>query len=172
MIKAILLKPLDGDPEGSVREFDRADFDRLVAMGAICADDGTAPKRKLSVLDVAAQITAGNEELARLEQLVMEAGTRHQKAIDAVAEAERTTAERLDVLRRDVAGAERSAAERLDALKVSVADAEAAAQERRRVLAQEGEAAPKAEKAAPPVANKAAPPVANKGDAAAGQVKG
>ncbi|KQP36688.1 hypothetical protein [Methylobacterium sp. Leaf100] len=171
MIKAILLKPLDGDPEGSVREFDRADFDRLEAMGAICVDDGTGPRRKLSVLDVAAQIAAGTEELARLDRLVTEAGERHRKAVDAAAEAERTTAERLDVLRRDVVGTERSTAERLDALKRSVADAEAAAQERKRVLAHEAEAA-KAEKAAPAVSNKAAPPVANKGDPAAPVTKG
>lgn len=35
MIKAILLKPLDGDPEGSSREFDQTDFTRLEAMGAV-----------------------------------------------------------------------------------------------------------------------------------------
>ncbi|KQP34297.1 hypothetical protein ASF27_01680 [Methylobacterium sp. Leaf102] len=172
MIKAILLKPLDGDTEGSVREFDRADFDRLEAMGAICVDDGTGPRRKPSVRDVASQIAAGNEELARLVHLVTEAGERHRKAIDAVAEAERAAAERLDLLRRDVAGAERSTAERLDALKRSVADAEAAARERGRALAQEDDAAPKAEKAAPAVIDKAAPPVANKGDPAPSSVKG
>lgn len=35
MIKAELLKPLDGHPEGTVREFDKPDFDRLVAYGAV-----------------------------------------------------------------------------------------------------------------------------------------
>jgi len=35
MIKATLLKPLDGDPEGSEREFEKTDFDRLEAMGAV-----------------------------------------------------------------------------------------------------------------------------------------
>lgn len=35
MIKAELLKPLDGDPEGTIREFDKPDFDRLVAYGAV-----------------------------------------------------------------------------------------------------------------------------------------
>lgn len=37
MVKAILLKPLDGDPEGSEREFDKVDFDRLEAMHAVRA---------------------------------------------------------------------------------------------------------------------------------------
>lgn len=41
MIKATLIKPLDGDPEGTVREFSPADFERLVAKGAVrSADDG------------------------------------------------------------------------------------------------------------------------------------
>lgn len=39
MIKAILTKPLDGDPEGTIREFNKADFDRLLAKGAIRAAD-------------------------------------------------------------------------------------------------------------------------------------
>jgi len=43
MIKAILIKPLDGDPEGSEREFDKVDFDRLEALGAVRkAGDGAA----------------------------------------------------------------------------------------------------------------------------------
>lgn len=37
MIKAVLLKPLDGFPAGSEREFDKADFDRLKGMGAVKA---------------------------------------------------------------------------------------------------------------------------------------
>lgn len=37
MIKAILLKPLDGDPIGSPREFDKLDFARLEAMHAVRA---------------------------------------------------------------------------------------------------------------------------------------
>lgn len=37
-VKAILLKPLDGFAEGSIREFDQADFDRLVALHAIKAE--------------------------------------------------------------------------------------------------------------------------------------
>ncbi|MDP9837595.1 hypothetical protein J2T09_002347 [Neorhizobium huautlense] len=42
MIKAILTKPLDGHPEGSEREFDKVDFDRLEALGAVRkAGDGT-----------------------------------------------------------------------------------------------------------------------------------
>ena len=35
MVKAILTKPLDGDPEGTEREFDQADFDTLKRMGAV-----------------------------------------------------------------------------------------------------------------------------------------
>lgn len=35
MIKAKLLKPLDGDAEGTIREFDKADFETLLAMGAV-----------------------------------------------------------------------------------------------------------------------------------------
>jgi hypothetical protein len=35
MIKAILTKPLDGMPEGTPREFDKVDFDRLLALGAV-----------------------------------------------------------------------------------------------------------------------------------------
>lgn len=35
MIKAILTKPLDGMPEGTEREFDKVDFDRLRELGAV-----------------------------------------------------------------------------------------------------------------------------------------
>lgn len=35
MIKAVLLKPLNGDPIGSEREFDKLDFERLRLMGAV-----------------------------------------------------------------------------------------------------------------------------------------
>jgi hypothetical protein len=38
-VKAILTKPLDGQPEGTKREFDKVDFDKLVAFGAVRADD-------------------------------------------------------------------------------------------------------------------------------------
>lgn len=48
MVKAILLKPLDGFPAGAEREFEKADFDRLKDMGAVrLASEGTekaAPK--------------------------------------------------------------------------------------------------------------------------------
>ncbi len=37
MVKAILLKPLDGAAEGTEREFSQADFDRLKAKGAVRA---------------------------------------------------------------------------------------------------------------------------------------
>lgn len=36
-VKAILIKPLDGQPEGTVREFDKVDFDRLKSLGAVRA---------------------------------------------------------------------------------------------------------------------------------------
>ena len=36
-VKAILTKPLDGFPEGEEREFEKADFDRLKAVGAVRA---------------------------------------------------------------------------------------------------------------------------------------
>lgn len=45
MIKAILLKPLDGDPEGTEREFDQADFDFLVKMNAVRKADGAEPQQ-------------------------------------------------------------------------------------------------------------------------------
>ncbi|MDR6757833.1 hypothetical protein J2Y48_003130 [Mycoplana sp. BE70] len=44
MVKAVLLKPLDGQPEGTEREFSKADFDRLKALNAVGAA-GT-PKNK------------------------------------------------------------------------------------------------------------------------------
>lgn len=43
MVKAILIKPLDGDAEGTVRELNKADFDRLKAKGAVRAI-GDEPK--------------------------------------------------------------------------------------------------------------------------------
>jgi hypothetical protein len=36
-IKAILIKPLDGEPAGAHREFSKTDFDRLKALGAVRA---------------------------------------------------------------------------------------------------------------------------------------
>ena len=48
MIKAILTKPLDGDAEGTEREFSKADFDRLAAKGAVRAADSTAEGEKLA----------------------------------------------------------------------------------------------------------------------------
>ena len=45
-IKAILTKPLDGQPEGTEREFSQTDFDRLKARGAVRAagEAKAAPK--------------------------------------------------------------------------------------------------------------------------------
>lgn len=48
-VKAILTKPLDGQPEGTPREFDKLDFDRLQAMGAVrAADDSKAAPAPLN----------------------------------------------------------------------------------------------------------------------------
>lgn len=47
-VNAILLKPLDGDTPGAPREFDKGDFERLRAMGAVRAardDDAVVPAR-------------------------------------------------------------------------------------------------------------------------------
>lgn len=35
MIKAILTKPLDGNPEGSTAEYSKADFEMLEKLGAV-----------------------------------------------------------------------------------------------------------------------------------------
>lgn len=44
MIKAILTKPLDGEPEGTERELSKADFDRLERLNAVRAAD--QPEKK------------------------------------------------------------------------------------------------------------------------------
>ena len=44
MIKAILTKPLDGQPEGTEREFDKHDFERLEALGAVRRASGDGEK--------------------------------------------------------------------------------------------------------------------------------
>lgn len=55
MVKAILTKPLDGQPEGSEREFDKVDFDRLHEMGAVrAADEEAGMKAAPPVLNKAA----------------------------------------------------------------------------------------------------------------------
>ncbi|GLV22003.1 hypothetical protein TomMM35A_18560 [Sphingobium sp. TomMM35A] len=47
MVKAILTKPLDGEPEGTEREFNQADFDRLERLGAVTAAPAEkAPEEK------------------------------------------------------------------------------------------------------------------------------
>lgn len=48
MIKAVLLKPLDGDAEGSVREFSPDEFATLERLGAVVAVDGTAAGQGIS----------------------------------------------------------------------------------------------------------------------------
>lgn len=44
-IKAVLTKPLDGQPEGTEREFDKHDFETLEALGAVrrAGDTKAAP---------------------------------------------------------------------------------------------------------------------------------
>lgn len=45
MIKAKLLKPLDGHPEGAEREFSQGDFDRLERRKAVVAVGGIADSK-------------------------------------------------------------------------------------------------------------------------------
>lgn len=51
MVKAILLKPLDGNPEGAEVEFSQADFDRLKKRNAVKAAPAAkaepAPENKM-----------------------------------------------------------------------------------------------------------------------------
>lgn len=58
MIKAILTKPLDGDPEGTPREFDKVDFDRLVALGAVRKADAADRKAIPPVANKKAPVVA------------------------------------------------------------------------------------------------------------------
>ncbi|CAH0355319.1 hypothetical protein SPH9361_03396 [Sphingobium sp. CECT 9361] len=44
MIKAILLKPLDGEPEGAEREFSQADFTMLEGLKAVARAPEDLPK--------------------------------------------------------------------------------------------------------------------------------
>lgn len=51
MVKAILLKPLDGKPEGTEAEFSQADFDKLKRQNAVreagSAKKAAAPENKM-----------------------------------------------------------------------------------------------------------------------------
>lgn len=63
MIKAILTKPLDGNPEGSTVEYSKADFEMLEKLGAVArAPEGTedAPAETKAV-EVKAQEPAENK---------------------------------------------------------------------------------------------------------------
>lgn len=62
MPKAILLKPLDGDPVGAEREFDKADFERLKAMGAVRAAEDVGEKSAPSVANKAAPLAANKDQ--------------------------------------------------------------------------------------------------------------
>ncbi len=57
MPRAILIKPLDGDPEGTERDFSKADFARLVAMKAVKAAPTRANKAAPTVDNKAAPVS-------------------------------------------------------------------------------------------------------------------
>lgn len=59
MVKAILLKPLDGDPEGSEREFDQGDFETLKKLGAVRAVAADHTGLRTDGPTVAEFVTAG-----------------------------------------------------------------------------------------------------------------
>lgn len=63
MIKAILLKPLDGDPIGTPREFDKPDFERLEGMQAVRAADDVVEKAAPPVLNKAAPSVANKGDM-------------------------------------------------------------------------------------------------------------
>lgn len=50
-IKAVLTKPLDGQPEGTEREFDKVDFDRLEGQNAVRKAGTAAVKAAPPVLN-------------------------------------------------------------------------------------------------------------------------
>ncbi|WP_061930150.1 hypothetical protein [Aureimonas sp. AU22] len=56
MIKAITIKPLDGDPKGTEREFDKPDFERLVALGAVRAAGEVEEEGEKSAPNVANKV--------------------------------------------------------------------------------------------------------------------
>ncbi|AYO83664.1 hypothetical protein [Methylobacterium brachiatum] len=64
MTKAVLLKPLDGSPAGTVRDFDKADFETLRAMGAVRAASDVGEKAAPPVLNKAAPPVA-NKDITR-----------------------------------------------------------------------------------------------------------
>lgn len=67
-VKAVLLKPLDGFSEGSAREFDQADFDRLKDMGAVRAAGGkaaTPPLNKMAVEPSNKNVTSARNKTDR-----------------------------------------------------------------------------------------------------------
>ncbi|WP_108397565.1 hypothetical protein [Devosia submarina] len=71
MIKAILIKPLDGQPEGTEREFDKHDFERLKALGAVREASGDtsakaapeAQNKMAPAVENKAVETAGNKDI-------------------------------------------------------------------------------------------------------------
>lgn len=65
MIKAVLLKPLDGDPIGSEREFDKLDFERLRLMGAVRAADAGDAKAAFPVINKVAPPVANKSDVGR-----------------------------------------------------------------------------------------------------------
>lgn len=58
MVKAILIKPLDGHAAGTEREFSQVDFDHLKRLGAVKAAAPVANKAEPPVLNKVAGRTA------------------------------------------------------------------------------------------------------------------
>jgi hypothetical protein len=73
MPKAILLKPLDGFPEGAEREFEQPDFDRLKDMGAVRAASGDSAKAAPAVENKAAPSVANKATTGRPRKVAAEA---------------------------------------------------------------------------------------------------
>lgn len=137
-VNAILLKPLDGDTPGAPREFDKGDFERLRAMGAVRAagdDDAVVPARDESAVlleqfrhpvegpKMLADMKASFESLRRdREGMTGELGTARKFGDEAIAARDAAIVERdAAIVERDAAIVER------DAIKRELADAREAA---------------------------------------------
>lgn len=90
MIKAILTKPLDGQPEGTAREFDQVDFDRLVELGAVRAasglrEDGPTVAEYVARGYVASNYPPEGYASRSTPEEIAAAVDEHQRAADAAA---------------------------------------------------------------------------------------
>lgn len=65
MVKAILLKPLDGAEAGTEREFEADDFNRLKEMGAVRAVSDRSEKSAPTVANKAAPAVANKSTTTR-----------------------------------------------------------------------------------------------------------